>query len=709
MFYRRWGKVTGYFRARTERWLLSLRDGFVSLLPLTMFGVVAMLLQHFPYQPYLSFLNSLFGPGWRDVLERAVAASHGVFGLALSVVVAVHLNGRLSLLSDEDDTPSPLMVGLSTLINFMVCVLYAPEKDGGFGYEAMLLGILVGIASAELLHWAARQRWLTLVTVPLDADKMLYQALRLSLPVFFCGGLFMLANGLLRQLPVTYHPLAAFAEWAELQSFGDVLATSMATLVNHVFWFIGVHGGHVLDAYGSDLFSPAEHPPGSGLAWRPLFDAFVLLGGAGSTLGLVFAIWYAVPHGSQRRIAMLGLFPSIFNINEIILFGLPVVLSPIYVLPFVMVPLALAALTLLALQVGFIQLQPAGIPWTTPPLISGWLLSGSWRGAALQAVGIVLSTLFYLPFVRLAEAERKHHQEEVYRKALALIQAETPSRDRITRRRDEVGRMARKLLDELRAGIDQGQLSLLYQPKHDRNGVLVSLEALICWHSPNHGRIPAAVAVNLAEEGGCIDRLGDWVMREACACKARWNALGHGYLSLAINVSPTQLGAADFAPRLAALLQHHGLASHEIEIEITESEAIPDEKGTNATLQALENLGVLLSMDDFGMGYSSLLHLRRFDIHAIKIDGSLTRDVLSNSTNADIIRAITSLGKARNVEIVAEFVETGPQRDALLAMGCDLFQGHFHSPPLAEADCLPYFERQGACARLAADAPALPS
>ena len=98
-------------------------------------------------------------------------------------------------------------------------------------------------------------------------------------------------------------------------------------------------------------------------------------------------------------------------------------------------------------------------------------------------------------------------------------------------------------------------------------------------------------------------------------------------------------------------------------------------------------------MDDFGMGYSSLLHLRRFRIHSIKIDGSLTRDVLSNKTNAEIIRAITSLGMSCQVEIVAEFIETLAQRDALAEMGCDVFQGYYHSPPLTESECLTYFGR----------------
>jgi lactose/cellobiose-specific phosphotransferase system IIC component len=684
--------VIKFFKTHSEIWLLSIRDGFVSLLPLTLFGVVAVLLQQFPYQPYLSFLSGVFGPHWQDYLGRAVSASHGVFGLALSMVVAVHITARLPSPEPEEDGVSPMMVAVSTLVNFMICVLYSPRRDASLGYEAMLLGIVVGIASAELLRWSASRRWLTLVHVQFDADKSVHQALRLTTPILFSGVLTLVVAGFLWQLPVSYHPFELLAEWAREQPYREFIATSVVTFVNQLFWFVGVHGGHVLDTYTSDLFSPADMVPG-GLAWRPMIDAFVLIGGAGSTLGLVFAIWYAVPEGSQRRIAMLGLFPSIFNINEVILFGLPVVLSPIYVLPFILIPLILATMTLLAMQTGLIVLQPEGIPWTTPPLISGWLLSDSWRGAALQLLEIFVATVFYLPFVHMAEAERKRRLSRLYQNAVDLIQAEVPRRAMVIRRRDEIGMVARTLLADLRGDIRRKQLSLNYQPKHDQEGRLVGLEALIHWFSPRHGRIPAPVAVNLAEDGCCIGDLGDWAINEACACKARWNALGYGELSVAVNVSPTQLSDPGFARRFQAMLDLYGLRRDEIEIEITESEAIPDEAATNSNLQTLSDMGVRLSMDDFGMGYSSLLHLRRFNIHAIKIDGSLTRDVLMNTTNADIIRAITSLGKARNVEVVAEYVETLEQREALAGMGCDVFQGHYHSPPLSESDCLSYFAR----------------
>ena len=137
------------------------------------------------------------------------------------------------------------------------------------------------------------------------------------------------------------------------------------------------------------------------------------------------------------------------------------------------------------------------------------------------------------------------------------------------------------------------------------------------------------------------------------------------------------------------------MAPGEIELEITESQAIPVHRVVDDNLARIVAMGVSIAMDDFGMGYSSLLHMRRFRIHAIKIDGSLTRDVLTNPTSGDIIRTIAALGRTQQVEVVAEFVETIEQRDTLAELGCDVFQGYLYSPPLPGGPCAEYLLAHG--------------
>jgi EAL domain-containing protein (putative c-di-GMP-specific phosphodiesterase class I) len=203
------------------------------------------------------------------------------------------------------------------------------------------------------------------------------------------------------------------------------------------------------------------------------------------------------------------------------------------------------------------------------------------------------------------------------------------------------------------------------------------------------------MTIALVEDSGDIHSLGYWVLEQACACKARWNTHGVSQICMAVNVSPIQLSCKEFVLRIRSMLKKHGLRPDEIELEITESMHIPNTQAVDATLHNLSELGVRLAMDDFGMGYSSLLHLRRFRVHAIKIDGSLTRDVLSNTATADIIRTIAELGRAQNIDVVAEYVESKAQRDILGKFGCGCFQGELYSLALDEAECLAYLKQKG--------------
>jgi lactose/cellobiose-specific phosphotransferase system IIC component len=683
---------------RVRVWGLAVRDAFIILLPVTFIGVSVMVLQAVMSLLAPQRVPALFNPVWSATLnfDLLVAATHGIFAICLVVVVAIRLDRVLAALAPAAVDIPEWYVGLSALVNFMVFMLVrAPWSGANFGHDGMLPAMVVGIASAEVLRGLIRLRFLSPVRAPADADVLFYDAIRLTLPLmlssFAAFAMARLTLGLPMPGPHLFAPLAA---WAQGHTFGAAFASVVATLLNQLFWFVGVHGSHVLNGYANDLFLPSGVGFNERLAYRPLFDGFVLLGGSGATLGLLLAVLLAVRTGPQRRVSQLSLLPSIFNINETLLYGLPLVLNPVYLLPFLLVPVILTLLTLAAVHLGVIGFSTHYVPWTTPLFVSGWQLTGSWRGAALQGLELLLATALYLPFVRLAERRRQRQHARLFDEAARTILNDEPGRVPAIRLPGQVGMIARGLWFDLLRDLDHGRLGLAYQPKHDRAGVLVGVEALLRWNHARHGPISPLLAVVLAEDGGEIHRLGRWVLDRACACKARWNACGFRELTMAVNVSPAQLTDLGLAAFLEQSLRTHGLRAHEIELEITESTAIPDSPVVDETLRLLSRTGVRFAMDDFGMGHTSLLYLRRFQVHAIKIDGSLTREVLSNATNADIIRSIVSLGRARGMVVVAEFVETLAQRDALAHMGCDLFQGYLHSPPLAESRCLDYFARQ---------------
>ncbi|MBU6440128.1 MAG: PTS sugar transporter subunit IIC/EAL domain-containing protein [Betaproteobacteria bacterium] len=675
---------------RAHAWLMAARDGFVALLPLTFLRVLAVLASSFPLAAYQQAMSRAFGAGWHQHLDHANLAFLGIFGIALCAVTAVQLAYRLPVPAGLGGRQPPLMVAVCAVVNFVVVSAVVNDGAVNFGFGSMLMGLAVGVATAELLHLAERWRLMDLVRLPYDTDASLYHALRLGPPMVLIGLLMFAAAQAWMHLPgLGAHPLGPLAAWAQAREAGVWVLSVAAALINQLLWFVGLHGSMAMDAYASrDLFAPDGAAYAAAMAWRPMFNGFVMLGGSGATLGLLLAIAIGSRDRAQRGIAKLALLPSLFNINDILLYGLPLVLNPVYLLPFLGVPVLLSLLAVGAVQGGWVHMQDPGFVWTTPALLSGWLLTGSWRGVALQVLEIALGTACYLPFVRRADARLRQARARAFESAKReILGGELPA----SAWHGQSRMIARGLLDDLRAALAGDQLWLAFQPMHDRAGWAIGAEALLRWDHPRHGSVPPALIVRLAEQSGDMLRLGRWVLERACAAKARWNEAGHRGLSMAVNLSPLQLTDPLLARHLQRCLDRYGLDPAEIELEITETLALPDGQAVDGVLGELEATGVRLAIDDFGMGSSSLLYLRRFEVHAIKIDGSLTRDLLDNPTNADIIRTIVMLGRARDVQVVAEFVETVQQRRALEAMGCDVFQGWYHSAPLDEARCIDYF------------------
>lgn len=681
-------------RRRLHLWMLAIRDSFVSLLPLTFVYVIAQLATHLPYLFLGDYSESNYGQLWLSTFEHISTISHDVFPLLLSACIVSQLTYELpSKNRDRPLFPSFLLM-IYVVVNLVVASTVLGIDILEFSVKAMFLALIIGVASAEFLSLALDNPKLDLLHVPADSDTKLYFVMRILPAMTLILTIITLVSFLWLLLPDVAHPLDSLIHWAQGSGYGSWLLSISAVLINQVFWFIGVHGGLVLDLIANGtLFDPQGFGHlSSDWANRTVFNHFVLIGGTGTTMGLLIAIFIVSKKGLQRKIAKISLLPSFFNINDILLFGLPIVFNPIYLLPFIAVPLLMILLALGALDIGFISLDlTASVRWTTPPLISGWLITNSWHGAFLQLICIGISTLCYLPFVRRAEALRLIREQSAFHDATQTIISSGHKRQQIVTREDKVGMIARELVLDLKQAVKQDELTLSYQPKHDAGGAIIGVEALIRWQHPRYGFVSPLMIITLAEDSGVIHSLGRWVIEQSCACKSRWNKLGYKNLSMAVNVSPIQLTDKDLPNFINNCIGNNGLLASELELEITESSEIPDDELTDFILDKLSATGVKLAMDDFGMGYSSLLHMRRFQVAAIKIDGSITREVLTNQMNADIVRTIASLGKSQGVQVVAEYVETLEQRQALSNMGCDVFQGYYHSPPLNETDCVAYF------------------
>jgi len=246
---------------------------------------------------------------------------------------------------------------------------------------------------------------------------------------------------------------------------------------------------------------------------------------------------------------------------------------------------------------------------------------------------------------------------------------------------DETARARRQLSNDLRQAIDRGEFSLAYQPQHSlRDGELSGYEALLRWNHSTRGWISPTEFIPVAEETGEIFRIGEWVLRQACAEARLWP----GATKIAVNLSPVQLMQPDLAERITEILLETGLSPTRLELEITESAIISDKLRALQVLRRIKALGISIAMDDFGTGYSSLDTLHSFPFDKIKIDKSFVLGSGESPQARAIIRAVLALGQSLNVPVLAEGVESAAQLKMLESEGCDEVQGFFLGAP-AEA------------------------
>ncbi len=267
----------------------------------------------------------------------------------------------------------------------------------------------------------------------------------------------------------------------------------------------------------------------------------------------------------------------------------------------------------------------------------------------------------------------------------ALFRAKVASRGSISVYEPEMDRQIRDrrlLHQDLSLAIKNGELSLHYQPQAmsrqtAASSEVIGFEALARWHHPVRGFVPPADFIPLAEESGLIVEMGEWILREACREAASWPMP----LQIAVNLSPAQFMHGDMVSLLHSILLETGLAPGRLELEITEGVLIEDFDRGLALLRRLKALGVRISMDDFGSGYSSLSYLQAFPFDKIKVDRAFVMNLGRNHQSAAIVRAVIGLGHGLEMSIVAEGVETQEQLSFLSDEGCDAVQGYFIGRP----------------------------
>ncbi len=676
------------------------------VLPLVMVGALALMLRNFPLAFVPRGLDAAFGGTWRVVCEHLVRGSFGIAALAVlstfSYTLAVQSNLR-----HAGQSVSPAMTAAIVLSSFFV--LAAPSGAGSWqDFASLDRGLLVAfLVAAAGGHLFLRLSRLKLFRLPLPAvghDHVVHDALT-ALPAGMATILlFGLARALLELLGVgNLHETARQLLAVPFHGAGDSLGLGLAYVgLSQVFWFFGAHGPNLLFSVEQNILTPALLDNVSAFAQgqalphiltKPFLDAFTRMGGSGCTLCLILAVFLRSRDSGSRRLCLIALLPALCNVNEPLLFGLPLVFNPVYVVPFLLVPVVQTVAAYAATLLDLVPRTMAEINWTAPPLLGGYAATGSLAGPVMQVVNLALGVLIYLPFVSLAD--RMFDRE--YRRALealreaALRGAVGPGGRRCLDLPGVEGRIAKALANDLSKALDRGdQLYLVYQPQLCADGgCVLGAEALLRWRHPAYGLVPPQIAVALAEDAGLIDRLGLFVLREACDQRAAWRGRVPDDLTVAVNMSARQLHDAGLLEKIRATLDAAGLPPSMLEVELTESAALLPDARSLDTLRRLRKMGAHVAIDDFGMGHASLRYLQEFPVDTLKLDRSLTLETPSG-VNGHIVSSMVGLCANLEIRTVVEGVETMEQCERFRALGCQAFQGYLFSLPLSGEDCLAF-------------------
>jgi PTS system cellobiose-specific IIC component len=398
-------------RIGSQRHLVAIRDGFIMIMPLIIVGSLAVLINNFPSDAFQNFMIYLFGDQWKNVGGNVWNGSFAILGL----LAAASISYKLAKSYDVEGLPAALVTVASLII------LTPVTKDWGISYEwtgaqGLFVAVIMSLVVTELFRVLIKSKFT--ITMPEGVPEGVVKSFKALLPAMIILILVGFLQALLTALGNTsLHQIVFESIQKPLQSLSNSLPTAIIiAFLNHLLWFFGLHGTNIIEPFMESMYLPLIEKNQSLFAagtsafdvpyivTKPFFDSYVYIGGSGATLSLLLAIFIAVKSAQYCSIAKLSSPAGLFNINEPVLFGLPIVLNPVMLIPFILVPIVLTITSYFALSLGMVPKTVAMIPWATPPFISGYLVSGgSWMGVLLQVVNFAIATLLYLPFIKTAD------------------------------------------------------------------------------------------------------------------------------------------------------------------------------------------------------------------------------------------------------------------------------------------------------------------
>lgn len=381
-----------WLRLRIALWFPAIREAYLALLPLTILGALALSLAEFPYPPFKDWLSLQLGPNWQAFTMSIYSATMGVMGFLGASAISFKVAGRLQA-KNRIDQYSPLSTSALAGAAFLIIAFDGSPSLSAFGYANVFHSIWVAVLCAELMQLMPRMFPNSNNTADVEAGLPLRSAVELSLSAalslaLILSSFFLISQGLhaLSQGDLIRQTLHA---WLQLPAY---VLNMLYIASTQLLWLGGINVVHIFHSWAGQpdtMIAQLGMNYAPGLATPAFVTAFAEMGGSGNTWGLILYCIFRSEDSALKRLAWVSVIPAILNVNELLLFGFPLVLSLRMVVPFLLAPLVSGTIASLFIYGLDMDLNGHSVSWTTPVLFSGYMMSNSWLGLAAQALGVL--------------------------------------------------------------------------------------------------------------------------------------------------------------------------------------------------------------------------------------------------------------------------------------------------------------------------------
>ncbi|MEH7355432.1 PTS cellobiose transporter subunit IIC [Neobacillus drentensis] len=421
------GRIAG------QRHLQSLRDGLVLTMPLIIIGSIFLIIANLPIPGYPEFMASIFGDAWKAKLNYPVGATFDIMALIAAFGVAYRLAEKYSV--------DPLTAGAISVTAFLLATPYevpflpdgakeAVMVGGGIptsltGSKGLFVAMIIAILSTEIYRYILQKK--IVIKMPDGVPPAVSKSFVALIPGFVVVTLVWVLRLIIEQTDFhSLHNVVSEIIGKPLGALGGSLTGNLvAVFIIQLLWTFGLHGSSIVGSVMNPIWlgfmdenrlaleKGAEQLPN--IFTLQFFEPLIYMGGGGCTFALVVLMFFRSRSKQMKQLGKLAIGPGIFNINEPLVFGLPIVLNPIMMIPFILTPIVLTIFTYITMSLGWVA-QPAGIavPWTIPPIIGGYLVTGGKiSGAVIQLVNFIISLAIYYPFFRAWDKQKYKEENNV--------------------------------------------------------------------------------------------------------------------------------------------------------------------------------------------------------------------------------------------------------------------------------------------------------